>query len=443
MVGHEGKAGRAPGRRSRRDFLKTASVGASAAAIGRLAVAGGARAAGDDTIKLGLIGCGGRGGGAAVQAMNADRGVRLTAMADLFEDRLQARRKVLQEQKPDQTAVDDDHCFVGFDAYQKVIESEVDVVLIANASRFHARHLKACVEAGKHTFVEKPAVIDPPDVQTVLAAAEEADAKGLSIVSGLMCRYNPGIRETVRRIHDGAIGRVVAIQETTLRPNFRLRKRLPGQSELEFQLYNWTHFSWLSGDFLTASLVHHTDKAAWVMKEQHPTTAFGLGGRACPFGEQHGDCFDHYAVVYEYGNGVKMHAYLGVQPGCYVEVSDIILGTKGRADLMKHRIEGQTNWRYEGPKANPYQVEQDELFASVRSGKPINNGRYMALSTMTGILGQIACYTGKKVTWDQAIAAGEVFGPADCSFSTQPPVKPNADGTYPVRIPGVTKLLSR
>jgi predicted dehydrogenase len=388
-----------------------------------------------------MIGCGSRGAGAAAGAMEADPGVRLVAMADLFEHRLQAGRKALREKKPDQTAVDDDRCFVGFDAYQKVIDAEVDVVLIANASRFHARHLKACVDAGKHTFVEKPAAVDPPDVKLVLEAAEQAERKGLSIVSGLMCRYNPGVRETVRRIHDGAIGDIVAIQETTLRPNFRLRKRRPGQSEIEYQLYNWTHFSWLSGDFLTASLVHHTDKAAWVMKEEQPETAFGMGGRACFFGEEHGDCFDHYAVVYEYENGVKMYAYLWVQPGCYVEVSDIILGTKGRAELMRGRIEGQTNWRYEGPKANPYQAEQDELIAAVRSGKPINNGRYMALSTMTGILGQIACYTGQKVTREQAMAAGEVFGPAECDFSTDPPVKPNEDGTYPVRVPSVTKLL--
>ncbi|MHC4403979.1 MAG: Gfo/Idh/MocA family protein [Planctomycetota bacterium] len=426
---------------SRRAFLKRSAATLSATAAGGLAISRSAHAAGDEVIRVGMIGCGGRGTGAAAQAMSADPGVRLVAMADLFEDRLLASRRNLREKKPAQVAVDDDHCFVGFDAYRKVVESGVDVVLIANASRFHARHLKACVDAGKHTFVEKPAAVDPPDVKTVLAAADAAAEKGLSIVSGLMCRYNPGIRETVRRVHDGAIGEILAIQETTLRPNFRLRKRLPGQSEIQFQLYNWTHFSWLSGDFLTASLVHHTDKAGWIMHEEQPRTAFGMGGRSCPFGEEHGDCFDHYAVVYQYAGGVKMYAYLWVQPGCYREVSDVVIGTTGQADLMKHQIEGKTSWRYEGPNANPYQVEHDELFASVRSGKPINNGRTMALSTMTGILGQIACYTGKKVAWDEAIAAGRVFGPADCDFSTDPPVKPNPDGTYPVPVPGVTRLL--
>lgn len=422
---------------SRREFLKASSTAIPAAA--GLTVAQSARASGEDTINIGMIGYHAR-NRCCCPGPGADRGARLTAMADLFSDRLQASRKSLREKKPDQVAVDDDHCFVGFDAYRKVIDSGVDVVLIANASRFHARHLKACVDAGKHTFVEKPAAIDPPDVKIVLDAAEQAEKKGLSIVSGLMCRYNQGIQETVQRIHDGAIGRVVAIQETTLRANFRLRKRLPGQSEIEYQLYNWTHFSWLSGDFLTASLVHHTDKAGWVMREEQPKTAFGMGGRSCPFGEEHGDCFDHHAVVYEYAGGVMMYACLWVQPGCYSEVSDVVLGSKGRANLMKHRIEGQTNWRYHGPNANPYQIEQNELLASVRKGQPINNGRYMALSTMTGVLGQIACYTGKKVTWDEALAAGNVFGPADCDFSTEPPIKPDADGTYPVRVPGIAKL---
>lgn len=421
--------------------MKASSAVLSGAATSSLPIFWSAHARGNDTIRVGLIGCGDRGAGAVVQAMQADPSVRLVAMADLFEDALLAKRKILTEMKPHQMAVNDDHCFVGFDAYKQLIDTEVDVVLITNASRFHARHLRACVDAGKHTFVEKPTGIDPPDVKVVLDAAEQAEKKGLSIVSGLMCRYNLGIRETVRRIHDGSIGDIVAVQVTTLRENFRLKKRRPGQSETEYQLYSWTHFSWLSGGFLTASLVHHTDKAAWVMEEEQPKTAFGMGGRACPFGEEHGDCFDHHSIVYEYKNGVKMYAYLSVQPGCYSEVSDIILGTKGRARLMKNRIEGETNWRYEGPKANPYQIEQDELFTSIRNGKPINNGRYMALSTMTGILGQIASFTGQKVSWDQVTEAGNVFGPAECSFSMEPPVKPDTNGLYPVAIPGVTKLL--
>jgi predicted dehydrogenase len=372
--------------------------------------------------------------------MEADPGVRLVAMADLFEDTLKSSRKALMEANPSQMMVDSDHCFIGFDGYKKLIESGVDVALIANASRFQATHFEACVDAGISTFVEKPAAMDPPDVKRILATADKADKKGLSVVSGQMWRYDPAIRQTVKRIHDGAIGEVVAIQITTHRSNFRLRPRKPGQSEIEYQLYNWTHFSWLSGDFLTASLVHHTDLAAWVMKEKQPVTAFGMGGRAAEFGEEHGDCFDHNAVIYEYANGVKLFAFLIVQPNCYTEVSDIVMGTKGRAYLQKGLIEGQNPWRYRSKKGNPYQIEQDELFASVKSDNPVNNGRYMALSAMTGIMGQMATYTGKKINWDQAMGAGHVFGPADCDFSTVPPLKPCEDGTYPVRVPGVSRL---
>jgi predicted dehydrogenase len=422
---------------TRREFIKRSSA-LPLARLATLSVQHKVHAAGSDVIKVGMIGCGGRGSGAAAQAMNADRGVRITAMADLFADRLGRSRKNLRAENASQMAVDDDHCFTGFDGYKRVIDSGVDVVLIANASRFQARHFEACVDADLHTFVEKPAAMDPPDVKRLSTSAEKAQQKGLSVVSGQMWRYDPAIAETVKRVHDGAIGDIVAIQITTHRDNFRLRPRKPAYSEIEYQLYNWTHFSWLSGDFLTASLVHHTDLAAWAMKEEQPATAFGMGGRAAEFDAEHGDCFDHNAVIYEYANGVKLFAFLIVQPNCYTEVSDIVMGTKGRAHLQAGRIEGENQWRYRGERANPYQIEQDELFASVRSGIPINNGRYMALSAMTGIMGQMATYTGKKIEWDQARKAGHVFGPPEC----EPPVKPRPDGTYPVRIPGVSKLLS-
>ncbi|MHC4072308.1 MAG: Gfo/Idh/MocA family protein, partial [Planctomycetota bacterium] len=239
------------GEQTRREFIKRSSA-LSLATLGSLSVQQKTHAAGSDIIKVGMVGCGGRGSGAAAQAMSADPGVRITAMADLFADRLERSRENLKVENPAQMAVNDGHCFTGFDGYKKVIDSGVDVVLIANASRFQARHFEACVDAGRHTFVEKPAAMDPPDVKRLLASVEKAQKKGLSVVSGQMWRYDPAIAETIRRIHDGAIGDIVAIQITTHRDNFRLRPRRPGQSELEYQLYNWTHFSWLSGDFLTA-----------------------------------------------------------------------------------------------------------------------------------------------------------------------------------------------
>lgn len=425
---------------SRRDFIKSSSVAIGTSLSMLPAIARGAYAGGSDSIRIGLIGCGGRGSGAAVQAMAADPGARLVAMAELFEDRLASAHDAIKAQNPDQTSVPRDSRFVGFQAYRQVIESGIDVALIANASRFHATHFEACVEAGLHTFVEKPAAIDPPDVQRVLAVAEQAKQKGLSVVSGQMWRYDPAIRDAIKRIHDGEIGQIVNIQITTHRNNFRLRRRKPGMGEIEFQLYNWTHFSWLSGDFCTASLVHHTDLAAWAMQEEQPVTAFGSGGRSSPCDERHGDCFDHNAIIYEYADGRKLFAFINVQPGCHVEVSDVIMGTKGTIELQDESRKSKSRLRREGKQADPYQIEHDELFASIRSGKPINNGRYMAESAMTGIMGQMATYTGKKITRDEAEASGHVFGPAECDFTTVPPTKPGPDGVYPVRVPGFTEL---
>ena len=424
-------------KRSRRDFLKASS----AAVAGGLALSRSAHAAGDDVIKVGLVGCGGRGSGAADNAMNADDGARLVAMADIFEDKVKGSRDRLKQMKPNQVDVDDDHCFVGFDGYRKVIDSGIDVLLIACASRFHPPYLEAAVEAAKHVFVEKPHAIDPPGIRTVIAACDEARRKKLSVVSGLCWRYHHGVRETMKRLHDGAIGDVVTIQETYMRSPYRLVEREPGESEIEYQFRNWYHFNWLSGDDIAQSLIHSMDKGAWLMHDEPPVKAYGIGGRSSSVGTVFGDVFDHHGIVYEYANGVRMYAFGRAQNNCYNEVSDLYFGTKGRADVIKHRIEGETEWRYEGPKCNMYDVEHEELFAAIRSGNPINNGTYMAGSTMLGILGQIVCYTGKEVTWDEAIQADYRWEPVDCDFTTDPPVKPDENGIYPVAMPGVTKLL--
>ena len=427
-------------RSSRRGFLKKSATALSGAAVASLAVRGGAYAAGNDVLKVGLIGCGGRGSGAAAQAMAADPNNKLIAMADVFEDRVKASREQLKKIKGDQVAVDDEHCFVGFDAYQKVIESGVDVVLIACASKFHPPYAKAAVEAGKHVFVEKPHAIDPPGIHLVMEAAEIAKKKGLSLVSGLCWRYSPIVRETMKRVLDGAIGDIVAIQETYMRGPYRLIERQEGQSELESQFRNWYHFRWLSGDDVPQSLLHCMDKGALAMHEEPPVKAFGLGGRSSSVGSVYGDVFDHHSLVYEYANGVRMFGNCRAQTGCFGEVSDNFLGTKGRCSVIKGRIEGETEWRYEGEKGNMYQVEHDEMFAAIRAGKPINNGTYMARSSMIAVLGQMVVHTGRQMTWDEVMKSTWTAGPEACSFDMESPVKPNADGTYPVPVPGITKL---
>ncbi len=430
----------APDKTPRRDFLKSSTAGA--AALASLSVVRGAHAAGDDTIRIGMIGCGGRCSGAAAQSMKAGPDVKLVAMNDIFDNRLQASRKNLKKQFPDQVAVDDDHCFSSFDGYQKVIDS-ADVVLIACASKFHPMYSEAAIEAGKHVFVEKPHAIDPVGIRRVERVAQLADEKKLSLVSGLQSRFHRGWQETIGRIHDGAIGDVVAMQSMFLRAPYRLVSRNPDYTETQYQFSNWYHFRWLSGDDVTQSLVHNVDRMSWVMKDEMPKQAFGLAGRSSSFGEVYGDMFDHHTAVYEYPSGSRMYALCRTQAGCYNNATDIIMGTKGTCYLGSCKIEGETNWRYEGPGNNPYDAEQKALIDSVRNGKPINSGPYMASSTMVAILGQITCYTGKRTTWDEAYTSDLQFGPPpeQSNFQTEPPTLPDETGNYPLPMPGITELL--
>jgi predicted dehydrogenase len=415
----------------------------SAAAVSSLPLNRAAHAAGSDVFKVGLIGCGGRGSGAAVNAMNADPSVRLVAMTDIFADRLESSLKTLKTQKADQVLVDKDHAFVGFDGCRKVIESGIDLVLIACASRFHPEYMKAAIDGGKHVFVEKPHAIDPAGIRLAEAAVEEARKKGLSVASGLLYRYDPGMRETIQRIHDGAIGEITAIEENYLRSPYRLVARPPGMSEIEYQFYNWYHFTWLSGDDIPQSLIHNLDKSQWAVREEPPVKAHGVGGRSASFGEVYGNCFDHYAAVYQYANGLRLYAHGRTQVGCHQEVSDIFLGTKGRCELMKKRIEGETNWEYAGPKAAANDLEHKELFDAIRQGKRIDDGLHMLRSTQVGLMGQLAVYTGREITWEQMTASTFKYPPTagPCDFSIDPPVNPLPDGTYPIPVPGVTKML--
>ena len=421
---------------TRRSFLK-ASV---AAGIGTMAASQWVHAAGDDIIRVGLVGCGGRGSGAAVNAMNADPNVHLVAMADVFEDKVQGSCKRLKEAKPDQTRVDDEHCFAGFDGYKKVLESDIDVILIATSSRFHPQYLKAAVEAGKHVFVEKPHGVDAPGLKSVTESCKLAKEKGLSVVSGLCWRYHTGVQETMKRILDGAIGDVVAVQECYMRTPYRLTTRAEGLTELEWQLRNWYHFNWLSGDDILQSLVHSLDKAGWVTGDKPPVSAFGVGGRIQCTEPHFGDQFDHSAVTWEYENGVRVYGFSRAQANVFNQTSDVVLATKGRCDVLKHQIEGETNWRYDGPKCNMYDAEHVALFEGIRKGEPINNGDYMVNSTMLGLLGRMVCYTGKRITWEEAVNSQEVLGPAEIDWNTTPPLSPREDGTYACPIPGFTEF---
>jgi len=426
---------------TRRDFLKASTVAASAAVSGSLGLRSKVYAAGGDTIRVGMIGAGGRSTGAAAQALSADPGARLVAICDIFMDRVKSKRDMLKQQKGDQVIVDDDHCFAGFDGYKHVIEAS-DVVVIANAAKFHPLHSYTAIKAGKHVFVEKPHGIDPAGMKLMRKAAALARQKGVSLVSGLQSRYHEGYIETVKRLRDGAIGDVVAVEEKWLRAPYVIIDRRPDLSELQWQCSTQYHFSWLSGDDVVQTLVHNLDRSRWVMGDNTPVKCHGLGGRSSMTDPIYGNVFDHHSVVYEFANGVPVYAFCRTTTGCHNQNSSVIMGTKGKANVTRCQIWGENAWRWKG-RCNPYQKEHDELFASVRSGKPINNGDYMVDSTMMTIMGQLSCYTGKEVTWDQMLQSDFAYAPRpeDCHDAMEPPVKPGPHGRYPVPIPGQTVMI--
>jgi myo-inositol 2-dehydrogenase / D-chiro-inositol 1-dehydrogenase len=426
---------------SRRRFLQDSAALAAGTALGTLALAPPVHAAGDGTIKIGMIGAGGRCAGAARESMLASPDVKLVAMYDVFPHRVRRSREALQAELPQQVAVDDDHCFSDFDGYQKVIEAS-DAVMIACASKFHPMYSEAAIRAGRHVFVEKPNGIDPVGVRRMADACELAKKKGLSVLSGLQSRFDNGWQETVKRIHDGAIGDVVAMQSMFLRGPYGLVPRNPELSETQYQFSNWYHFRWLSGDDVPQSLVHNVDRMCWILHEQPPKWAFGLAGRSSSFGEVYGDMFDHHTVVYEYEQGTRLYALCRTQVGCYDNAGDIIMGTKGQCELASCRITGETNWTFDGTRQNPYLAEQAALVEAIKNDRPINSGYHMNLATMIGVMGQVTCYTGKPVTYDEVYNMDLQFGPApdDVSFDTPPPSVPDESGNYPLPMPGITSV---
>ena len=419
---------------TRRDFLKATTVAATGAVlVDALACAPAVYAGGSDTLRVGLIGCGGRGTGAAAQALNADPHVRLTAMGDAFVDRLQSSLKDLQKEGlGDKLDVPAERQFVGFDAYRQVIDSGVDVVLLATPPHFRPQHLKAAVEAGKHVFAEKPCAVDGPGVQDVLRSCEEAKRKNLSVVSGLCLRYHAPYRDAVKRIRDGAIGDIRTMFANDYRGTIWMKPRQPDWSDMHWQMRNWYYFTWLSGDFNVEQHVHNLDVCAWAMGDKYPVKCIGMGGREVRKGPEYGNIFDHHSVVYEYANGARLVSNTRQMSGCKGDISISILGAQGTATLTERRngvtISGTEEWAYRGEAKNLYQVEHDELFASIRQGHPINNGEYMAKSTLLAVMGRMATYTGREITWEQAWHSPERLGPTTYAWG---PIE-----TPPVALPG-------
>ena len=434
---------------TRRDFLKSSSLAVGAGVLASAANNAGAFAAGDDTIKIGLIGCGGRGTGAASQALSTKGPIKLIAMADAFEDNLENRLKILARNHGDKVDVPKERRFAGFDAYKKLCAiKDIDVVVMATPPGFRPIHFEAAINAGKHVFAEKPVATDAPGVRRFLEAVKVAKKKGLKVGIGLQRHHQAKYLETMKRLRDGAIGDIVAMRVYWNGGGVWTRARQPGQTEMEYQMRNWYYFNWLCGDHIVEQHIHNLDVGNWLKSEQagklvHPVKATGMGGREVRTGKEHGQIFDHHAVQYEYDDGTYMFSQCRHIRNTWRTVSEHAQGSKGQANISGGLIEpkGGERWRFRKRAKNPYQVEHDRLFAAIRDDEAHNEGEYGATSTMIAILGRMATYSGKPVDWDKALNSSNNIMPKEYSFDAEPPVKPNNEGFYPVPVPGVTRTV--
>jgi myo-inositol 2-dehydrogenase/D-chiro-inositol 1-dehydrogenase len=432
---------------SRRNFLKAA---AATAAVSRLIVPKGVRADGSEVVKFGLVGCGGRGTGAGGQALAANPSNHLTAIGDLWPDAIDRALASYSKQHPEQLKVTPETRFTGLDAYKKVIDSGVDVVLLTTPPAFRWLHFKYAVDQNKHVFAEKPLCVDAAGYRSVTETIAESRRKNLAFVDGFCWRYSIGERQTFPRVHDGAIGDIVSIYSHYNAAQLWMKPRQPDWSDTEWQLRNWLYFTWLSGDHIVEQAVHTIDKVAWAMKDQMPARAWATGGRQQRVEPAFGHIWDHFAVVYEWDNGTRAHLYCRQQDGVSNGVNDHFIGTKGVCDInssfspktggpnyviREHGDKGQ-GWRVTVPKdyPNAYQVEHDELFASIRAGKPLNAGQRVANSAMMAVLGRTAGYTGQIITWDQMVNSREDTFPKDLDLKA-------TRATPPVAVPGKTKFM--
>src|SRR5262245_41881368 len=419
----------------RRTFLKTAGF---AAATGFPSIIRSQTVT--NAIKVGLIGAGGRGSGAASQALSADDYTELTAVAEVDQAQLDRSLATLKRNAKygPRVKVDPDKQYLGLDAYQKVINSGVDCVILATPPGFRPRHLAACIEANKHVFCEKPIATDAPGVRSVLETVEKARAKNLSLVSGFCWRYNNKIIETFDQVKSGAVGKLVAYYATyytnPVKPMPKAETRPAGMSDVEWQIKNWYNFVWLCGDSLVEQAIHSVDKVAWAMGDEAPVSCVGVGGRSVP--AEGGNIYDHFEINYIYPNGVRAFLANRQSTGCYNENSDYLLGSDGTCTIGRGpnpRIEGKNTWAFSGQEYNMYQREHDVLFAAIRKGVAQNDGKRMATSTMLGIMGRMAAYTGQQITWDQAMNSQDKLVPDTIDWNGSLDVRPRAE-------PGVTKF---
>ena len=433
---------------SRRDFVKQTTMLAGGIMAMPLVSKAGYFNSVDDTIKVAVIGCGGRGTGAAMQALSTKQNVKLVAMADAFRDRLDSAFKALTDgdegNVKDKVAVTEETKFVGFDAYKKVIPL-ADVVIIATPPGFRPIHFEEAINQGKHVFMEKPLATDPAGVKKVLEVAEVAKKKKLNVVVGLQRHYQTSYRELYKRVQDGMIGDITSGQVYWNSDGVWVRPRKPGQTEMEYQMRNWYYFNWLCGDHITEQHIHNLDVMNW-FKGAYPVKAQGMGGRQVRSGKDFGEIYDHHFVEYHYADGSIMNSQCRHIKGTYSIVDEVIQGTKGVVKCGAAEItgKGKSLFKFDKSKENePYQNEHDELFAAIEKGEykfaDADNG---AKSTLTSIMGRMATYSGQIIEFDKTLNSGISIQPATYAWDAPPPVLPDANGLYPIATPGVTKYFS-
>jgi predicted dehydrogenase len=426
--------------------MKAATTVAAASAAAQIEIADNAYAGAGDSLKIGLVGCGGRGTGAAEQALTADRGNALYAMGDAFPEAIEESESLLKKRTPkevsDRIDVPPSRRFSGFDAYKQVID-ECDVVLLTTPPAFRPIHFAYAVEKGKHAFVEKPMAVDGPGLRMFMESAKKSKEKGLSVVNGFCWRYFAPRRELMARVHGGDIGPIVSIETTydsqgVWEPDRDQHlPRAKCQSDMEYQMRNWYYYSWLSGDHIVEQAVHGLDTMAWAMNDMPPIRAWGVGGRQVRTEPKYGNIFDHFSIVYEYPEDIRGYHQCRHWANTPARVADHILGATGRADVFGKKITGAKPWRFRAAEGAPpldmYQSEHNEMFAALRAGKPINNSEKAATSTLLALMGRMAAYTGEVITWDRAMQSKEQLVPETFTWGDAP--------QKPVPIPGVTKFV--
>lgn len=419
---------------TRRDFIKTAA-GTGLAASVLPSFGAGWTNGGADVVRVGVIGCGGRGTGAAYNSLEAHPSTRIVAMADLFEDRLNGSLASLQEPEEFQGRVDvGERKFSGFDAYQRLLAlKDIDLVILATPPHFRPIHFDAAVSAGKHVFMEKPVAVDPAGVRKVIAAAERAKAQKLSVVAGTQRRHEPSYLEAMKRIRGGDIGDVITARCSWNQGGLWVHERRPEYTDMEWQCRNWLYFCWLSGDHICEQHIHNLDVVNWAMNG-HPLRAYGMGGRQVRTEPKYGNIFDHFAIEYEYEGGRQALSFCRQQDGTDGRVEETIFGSKGAITTRPGYAQIEGGWRFDGNNGNPYVHEHEDLLASVRGDAPyLNEGVRVAESTLTAIMGRMSAYTGKSVTWEQAMNSQLDLAPPAYAFGDVP--------MRPVPEPGRTKLI--